>query len=198
MAIGHDTQHFSEALQALATPFWGKPRIAALLRAYIRRVQELENDAWGVLGAFDVNTADAARLAILGRIVGQHNAGWNTETYRAVIRAKIATNRSHGREDDLVNVLQLAAGLAEPVTIVTYAPATMIITLGETVTDSIMTALAFLLPKTRSAGVQLHMFRPTAVNTLEWADTSAPGSGSAFADTTDPGSGSSAYDTRLF
>lgn len=191
------TRHFGEGLVSLVPSFWGKPVMAAILRSYLRRVQELEDDIFEVLGAFDVRTCDATRLAVLGKIVGQSNLGWDTETYRAVVRAKIAANRSHGREDDLVSVIRLAAGVTTPTEITQTGNATLTITLGETITDAAATALTFLLPKTRAAGVQLHLFRPTDDDALLWADTTDPGSGTDFADTTIPSSGASAYDVRI-
>ncbi|MES2384550.1 MAG: hypothetical protein V4593_08370 [Pseudomonadota bacterium] len=147
-------------MTALIPPLWGKPVVAALLRSYLNRVQGLEDDIFEVLAAFDVNTCDATRLAILGKVVGQANFGWDLETYRNVVRARIAANRSHGLEEDILKVLHLAGGITEHVTITAHAPATLTIALGETITDAAATALDFLLPKTRAAGVQLHLFRP--------------------------------------
>lgn len=153
--------HFGLAVVALVPPFWGKPRVAALLRSYVRPIQQLENDIFEVLAAYDVNTCDAARLAVLGRIVGQSNLGWDLETYRAIVRAKIATNRSHGREDDIINVLRLITGSTAPITIAPIVPATMSVEMGEPVSAEHMVAISFLLPKARGAGIRLNFVAPT-------------------------------------
>lgn len=156
MALEHIEHHFHEALVKLVPPFWGKPVIAALLRSYINRVQEFEDDCIEVMNAFNVNTCDATRLAVLGRVVGQPNMGWGTETYRAVVRAKIAANRSHGREDDIVNVIRLATGGdAGAIQCTHLVPATVLVDVAGTITDDHFEALLFLLPKTRSAGVSM-------------------------------------------
>jgi hypothetical protein len=157
VALEQIERHFGDGLVKLIPPLWGKPVVAALLRSYLNRVQELENDTWEVLGAFDVRTCDATRLAILGRIVGQSNLGWNTETYRAVVRARIAANRSHGREADIVNVILLATGLTGTVGVVAVGFANLMVTLPGAVSAEGLVALRFLLPKTRAAGVGMQL-----------------------------------------
>jgi len=154
-------RHFGEALIALVPPFWGKPRVAALLRSYINRVQEFEDACFEVLGAFDVNTCDEIRLKVLAKIVGQSNLGWDLETFRAVVRARIATNRSHGTEDDLIKVLRLITGTTAEITVAPFVPASMHVEMGEPVSDEHMVALTFLLPKVRGAGIRLNFVAPT-------------------------------------
>lgn len=161
MSLEHIEDHFHQALIALVPPMWGKPRISALLRSYIRQVQILETSIFEVLGAYDVNTCDATRLAVLGRIVGASNLGWDLETYRAVVRARIATNRSHGREDDIINVLRLITGSTAPITITPLVPAAISVEMGEPVSAEHMIAVAFLLPKARAAGIRLNFIAPT-------------------------------------
>lgn len=154
-------RHFGEALVSLIPPFFGKPVIAALLRSYIRRVQELEDDAFEVLGAFDVNTCDETRLKVLAKIVGVSNLGWDLETFRAVVRARIATNRSHGREEDIINVLRLITTSTAPITITPLVPATMAVEMGEPVSAEHLAAIVFLLPKARGAGIRINLVVPT-------------------------------------
>ncbi len=178
MTLARIERHFGEGLVALVPPLWGKPVIAAVLRSYLNRVQELEDDIFEVLGAFDINTCDSTRLNVLGRIVGQSNLGWGLETYRNVVRARIAANRSHGREDDLIAVLQLAGGVAPgAATITQHTPATVTITLADPITDDAAEALDFLLPVTRSAGVQLHLFRSFTPAGLTWGSALDAGIG---------------------
>lgn len=150
-------EHFHQALVKLVPPLWGKPRVASLLLSVIRRVQEFEADVWPIFDAYNINTADDARLAILGRVIGQPNLRWDTETYRAIIRGKIRANRSRGLPDDLIEVLHLIVGTPALVQIEYYSPATAFVALEPGVTFE-AGAAEFLLPKTRAAGVQLHFF----------------------------------------
>lgn len=199
MSIEHIEHHLHEAIVSLVPPLWGKPVVAAILRSYIRRVQELEDDCIAVLSAYDVNTCDATRLAVLGRIVGQSDLGWDLETYRAIVRARIATNRSHGREDDIINVLRLITGSTEPVEITTYSPATMTVTPAEHVDAEHMLAVVFLLRRARAAGVQLHFLNPPpdAPSTpgLTFASAVTGGGGELASAVT--GGGDGAYSARI-
>lgn len=147
--------------------------MAAILRAYLNRVQELEDDIFEVLSAFDVRTCDETRLTILGKIVGISNLGWSVETYRSVVRAKIATNRSHGREDDIIAVIRLASGTEGDIGILAIGNANMVVTLPGAITDDALEALRFLLPRTRAAGVGMQLMvsgSPEPDETFVWGD----------------------------
>lgn len=198
MTITPFDDHFKQALVKLVAPFWGKPRIASLLYALLRQTQILEDTIWEVSEAYQIDTADSARLDVLGRIVGQPRFGFSDEEYRAVIRGRIRAARSHGRTDDIIEMLRLVTGTTDPITVTHLPRATAVVEMPEPVDADAMTAVAYLLPKTRAAGVQLHLFVPTSSPGLAWADVNTPSSGGDFADTTNPGSGDDAFDVRRF
>lgn len=185
------TNHFHAGIVKLIPPLWGKPCVAAMLQSFLNRVTELEDATWDVLDRYTIAGADDTRLAVLGRIVGQPNFGWDTETYRAVIRGKIRANRSRGLVSDLIEVIRLVTGANMTLPIEAYAPATCTVTLTAVVTDAVQAALAYLLPKTRPAGVQLHLYRPMGATVLAWG-SSTDGSGTLFGSSTD-GSGALLY-----
>lgn len=192
--LTQETEHFHQALLKLIGPFWGKPRIAALLRAMLQRVQELEDVAWDVMTRYTVDEADTARLDVIGRVVGQPRFWGDDDTYRWVIRAKIRANRSRGLVDDIIQVIQLATQVTTTIAVESYAPATMTVVLGETIDTARQIALAFLLPKTRPAGVQMHLERPVSANHLTWA-SAVTGGGGDFASAVS-GGGDDAYSVR--
>lgn len=159
--------HFHEGLLKLVPPFWGKPRIAAFLQSFLDRVTDLEDAAWDVLEARTIDNADATRLAVLGRVVGQPNFGWDTETYRAVIRGRIRTARSRALTDDIIEVVRLITQTTLPVRVEHFAPATVWTILTEPApTTNELDALEYLLPKARGAGIRQHLL---------WAPSSSPG-----------------------
>jgi ABC-type transporter Mla MlaB component len=155
VALQRNNKHFHEALVRLVGPFWGRPRIAALLQSYIDQVQIVESVAWDVIDARHVDTATGVHLDTLGAIVGQPRFTSDDATYRNVIRAKIAANRSKGTTDSLINVVRLAGDVSSPVQVTHVGPAVVRITLTETVDAAGLAALAFILPKARAAGVRL-------------------------------------------
>jgi hypothetical protein len=151
---------FYRGLVSLAPPFWSKPRIAAWWQSLANELAELETAAWQVIEARSLANADTERLDVLGRLLGQPRFSTDNEVYRAVLRAKIAANRSRGLEDDVRRVIRLGAQTTVPSTITHHNPATLKIILNQTITDAAFAALAFLLPRTRAAGVGLHILRP--------------------------------------
>lgn len=157
MALSRNTRHFHEALLKLVPPLWGKPRAAALLQAFIDRIQAAEDGVWQVLTIRTIDEADTARLDVLGKVVGQPRFDFSDEEYRAVLRAKIRTNRSRGRTDDIIEVVRLASQTEEPVVVHHFPHATMWTVPGEVLTAAARTALLFLLPKARPAGVRQHL-----------------------------------------
>jgi hypothetical protein len=100
--------HVQQGLGLLISQYRDKPRITALLSSYLRRVQELEDAIFDVLVARLIDNAVGVQLAAIGRIVGQTNeAGWDDDTYRLFIKARIRANQSNGHGDDVIDVLNL-------------------------------------------------------------------------------------------
>lgn len=188
--------HFKQALVKLVAPFWGKPRIASLLWALIRQTQILEDTIKEVGDAYTIDGADDARLAILGKVVGQSRLGaWSTETYRSVIRGRIRAARSHGRSDDIVEVLRLATGITDPIQVEHPGGATVVITLPENVDADTMVAVAFLLPKARAAGIAQHLVNPPPADPLTWASSVSGGGGDLSSSVS--GGGDNSFSARL-
>jgi hypothetical protein len=106
------TDHARRAIFSLNPEFWGKPRIMSFTWAFASEVQELENAIFSVIQLRMVDNAFDAQLKVLGRLVGQANVGgFDTELYRALIKAKIRTNRSHGSLRDILEAGWATLGL---------------------------------------------------------------------------------------
>jgi hypothetical protein len=106
--VGKITDHARRAILNLNAEFWGKPRIMSFVWAMTSEVQELENAIFSVILLRMVDNAGDVQLEVLGRLVGQRNVGgFDTELYRALIKAKIRTNRSHGTLRDILETLRL-------------------------------------------------------------------------------------------
>lgn len=110
MTLEYANQHVEVGLLKLVPPFWGKPRIASLLIAFLERVQIIEDELFEMLSVRDLRTADLPRLKVLGKIVGQPRYGFATEDYRTLIEARGRANRSQGRPKDLIEVLNVIFG----------------------------------------------------------------------------------------
>lgn len=110
------TDHAAEALARLPEQF-RKPRIQAVLSAFASPVQALEDALQALLTERAIDTAIGQQLDDIGAKVGQPRDGLDDETYRRYVRARIATDRSHGQFEDLIAVAR--AVLVDPDLVVT-------------------------------------------------------------------------------
>lgn len=69
--------------------------------------QSLENALQQLLTERSVDTAVGAQLDVIGKLVGQPRNGLVDADYRRYVRARVATNRSTGVVDDLINITEL-------------------------------------------------------------------------------------------
>jgi hypothetical protein len=191
--LQHITDHVEQAEDLLLEQYKNKPRTLALLRSFIRRCQELEDAAWEVLLQRFIDNAVGAQLDMLGRIVGQDLDGVDDETYRVYIKARIRVNRSHGRPDDVIDVLRLIETAA-----FIYSeqyPATAVVLYEEPSTAPDV-ALVDLLGATRAGGTALFLLAGDsgADDHFLWADVGdneqpADDAAHGFADTDTPDEG---------
>lgn len=147
--------HVQAGLALLLSQYQNKPRIAALLSSFLRRIQELDDAAIDVLIARLIDNAVAAQLVVIGRIVGQPNeADWDDDTYRIFIKARIRANKSSGHGDDVIDVVNLVEA-ADFVLSEVY-PAAMYVEFGPP-TDADPLILIELARRAKGSGVRLQV-----------------------------------------
>lgn len=95
-------------LLKLIPPFWGKPRMAAILIGFLEELQDLEDGIWSVIDRLDVDSAPYLVLTWLAEIVGEPSRPADAEALRALIKGRILANRSSGT---LPEIAALAAVL---------------------------------------------------------------------------------------
>lgn len=128
MPLARIDDHAESGVSLLLQEYKDRPRIDALIRSVLNRVQEVEDATWDVLMSRVVDTATGAQLDIIGRIVRQPRISTDDETYRARIKTKIRANRSGARPDDIIEVALLASGIPpEKLTYTELAPLTFIV-----------------------------------------------------------------------
>lgn len=170
MALIQYEQHLAEAIISLAPPWWGKPRIAALLASYIDRLQEVEDAIWEIITIRELPTADLPRLKILGAIIGQPRLLFTTEMYRKVLQARALANVSQGRASDIISVLEVLVGPGEYI-LTEAGNATLLLTVLIAVDAEQLAALVQVLPDVRAAGVGFQvLFSETPEDTFFWGD----------------------------
>ena len=99
--------HVEQGRALLLEQYRGKPRLDALLAAYTRQVQKLEDAIWSVILGRMLENAAGVQLDKIGKIVGQKRLGEPDVRYRMLIQVRIAINRSSGYPDEIINVARL-------------------------------------------------------------------------------------------
>lgn len=122
MALTKNTDYYGQAIKRLIGRFKNKPRIYAIIASYAAEFQAVEDAMWDIFVARLMQNIPTGDLLLkLGELVGQPNlGGWNDGEYFLYIVARIATNRSDGRHETLINIVSLLTAGSFPITFRTY------------------------------------------------------------------------------
>lgn len=108
---GQQTEHVAKGNRRLIKFFRTKPRIAALLAAFTRQVQDLENLAWAWYATSrDLDTVGGVLLDRLGEIVDEGRGGRSDTELRAAIRVKVKLISSDGKMEQMIQICKLLFG----------------------------------------------------------------------------------------
>jgi hypothetical protein len=160
------TDHYKQALDKLIQRYKGKPIFAAMLKSYLRQVQDLEDATVAVSASRDVDTADETRLEVIGRIVGQPPSGASLETYRLYVKVRILVNRSDGSPETVKKIARTLLG--QGTTLHESSMAMSLAVKGPIDLGVIDPDVVFeLLDEAHSAGIKFSFeFFPEAANTM--------------------------------
>lgn len=182
------TDHARRGILNLNPVFWGKPRIMSFAWAMTSEVQELEDAIYSVILLRMVDNAGDVQLEVLGRIVGQRNVGgFDTELYRALVKAKIRTNRSHGTLRDILETLKLLHPPSAKWYQAGWATLALIV---EDAADLVLDALSIVLRNAKQAEEGLLVYvaqSPTGLRADSVSDTEAGTGGWGSASNPDVG-----------
>lgn len=142
--------------------------IEKLLSILIAPAQDIENTLQALKLERFVNTAVGAQLDVIGRIVGQDREGLADADYRRYIRARVATNNSEGRFEDLILIATLVIfdNLATYVVTNEGTATVRLVVDNVVVTDAVAAILFKFAQEAVSAGVRL---------VLEWYPSAEAG-----------------------
>lgn len=188
-------QHVEISVLELVPWAWGKPRIAALLAAFVDRIQEIEDTLFDIMLQRELPEADLVRLKVLGRIVGQPRFGLSEEAYRLVLEARGLANVSKGTGRDMFGALDILVGPGDWV-LLEIGDATLLLTTASTTfTAEQVKMISLVLPDVRAAGVGLFFLVPPPSDGLTFA-SSVSGGGGILASSIS-GGGDNSFSARL-
>ncbi len=149
-----------------------RPLIEALVCALSSGPQDVENATWQVLTERWLDDGLGVQLDRIGELLGLPRAGWDDDTYRALLRAQVLVLRSSGTWPDLFGVLAVVGVDLALVTHAEHYPAAILIVLGEPLADLTGADLFGLLERARAAAIRLVLELPTVdvTEAFTWAD----------------------------
>lgn len=157
--------HGDAGVALLLSQFRDKPKIEALLRAFLDGMQDLENAIYQVLTERWIDTAVGAQLDELGGILDLPRTGWGDETYRIMLRAQVRVLRSSGTWPDLLGILDVIGVPLSATSVSDSGMAEARVVLGDYLSGDIEALDAFgLLERARPGGVRLTLEYPTTAS----------------------------------
>ena len=149
--------HVAAALGRLLEQDKNKTNISNWVTAFVAPIQALESALWQLLTQRRINTAIGAQLDALGKLVGQGRNGAGDSDYARFINARIRTNVSRGRIEDLIAIARLVLNDAlDVIAIAAYGTAAVSVRVtGDVVPDSTAAILISFLRDAHAAGVKL-------------------------------------------
>lgn len=152
---GQREDHEAKGRKRLIRFFQSKPRIVALLAAFTRQVQDLENLAWAWYAeSRDLNTAEGVLLDRLAAIVDEARGGRSDDELRAAVRVKIKILGSDGKMDQMVGIARLLLGESAAILASEHWPAGLAIS-TDTLNGLAAAYVARLLRLAKAGGVGL-------------------------------------------
>jgi hypothetical protein len=94
----------------LYTQFRNKVTWTKWVALIAKQAQDMEDAAQTLFSLLDITNAVGLGLDLIGRIVGQPRLGFADPTYRLLLYARIAANKSDGSPEDLYVVLEALLG----------------------------------------------------------------------------------------
>ena len=139
----------------LIEQFKHKPNLEALIRSYLKQVQDLEDALFEIILARNVDTAIGVQLSTIGKIVRQPRTTSDDERFRTAIRARIAINLSDATAEDLIKIAKLLLVDGETFALRDEPPAQLRVTIFDPLTSADADLVHALLELADAAGVRL-------------------------------------------
>jgi hypothetical protein len=171
-------------MAARTIEYWKtKPVFCALRDIVGDEIQELENVVWDVLASKDIDRAFGASLDLLGRIVGEARDGADDPTLRVRIKARERINRSQGRTNDVLGMVEILDPAAFSLT--DTPPAAFVLSMFAPPSGfATASTIASLVAECRAAGIGAVVEMPAPGGVFHLADTvGATVAGSELGDT---------------
>lgn len=106
----YQPDHAGDAESLLLSQFDDAQKLHALVRVLVAPLQEIEQAAFEVRDAFDLETATGAALDLVGGVVGVLRDARSDVAFRAYIKARILANASDGAIETILQIARTMLG----------------------------------------------------------------------------------------
>jgi hypothetical protein len=148
--------HKAEGLDHLLAQYKEKPRLEAVLSAFLTQVQELENAFYQLWTRRLLQTATGKNLDTLGQILDEPRAGRSDANYRAILAVKILAISSDGQAEQLYSIARAMVGESIPLSLTEYFPGAVLLQVLGPFPLSVEEAFR-ILSRAKAAGVRLSL-----------------------------------------
>jgi len=179
----------------LIEQFQNKPDLEALIRVYLRQLQDVEDALFEIILERDLDNAVGVQLNVIGNLVGQPRTTSDDNRYRTSIRARIAINLSDSTPEDVIKVALLLLVDGESFKLREEPPAQLRVTVLDPLTSGDADLIEELLEATDPGGVRLllqfndTLALPADKLTMNDDTSGAPATGGGLGDTVSGQSG---------
>lgn len=151
------TDHADRGVAILPLQFRKKEFIAALLRSWLKRAQDIEDAFWDLIVETTLQTSIGDALDQIGELLAFSRGVLDDDDYRVILRAIIRARKSSGTSEDLLDVIGLLLGSIDFSTLDGYA--SWFVEPHEPMPFSAEVVLS-VLGITKAGGVQLQLIDP--------------------------------------
>lgn len=108
---GYIDNHRELSIERILTQYRDDYRFKAIIGSIAGNgIQKLENALLSMAKVLDPNAQSGKGLDLLGSIVGAKRQGRNDDTYRLIIKIKIASNTSRGTREEIIRIWKMFSG----------------------------------------------------------------------------------------
>lgn len=135
MPLTQELDHEGKGVARFLDIFKDKVKFAALLKTYLRQIQDLEDATHEVILERFLDNAVGVQLDIIGKLVGRPRGSQVADTdYKQALAVQIRINRSSGTPEDVLDVLRLSVPAGDVITLRELFPARLLLEDETTIT----------------------------------------------------------------
>lgn len=180
-SAGFIADHCERGKARLLVQFKNKPRLAAVLCAFLDQVQDIENALWQLWAQRVLQNAIGVQLDQLGARVGEPRQDRIDDVYRFFIGVRVLVNRSSGLPEQLIRIgKEFLADQADGV--VVYRPnypASVVLGIEQLATGLEFLDVAWTIAPAAAGGVRIQVGMDTAAESDTFRFATAPGQSDA-------------------